>query len=241
MHLNAGVPEDYISHLPAYLLKNASFDMMQLARIKDYNQLLGALHGTPYYDVLVNIPSVAGQVDFNRCENALRSFYTDRIVSLVHQEFEGTEKSALLDLINAQTDLINVINIYRMIHYFKMSPENIKKHVLPIKGRLSERVKQSMIEAPDSDAFRKILSTTSYGSQLISKDERFRTILFEQKISQLRIDMTKRALMFSRSAAVSLYAILYILEVEIKNIITIVEGVRYGKTPNYLEELLVII
>ena len=53
-------------------------------------------------------------------------------------------------------------------------------------------------------------------------------------------DRAKRSLMFSEDAAVSLYSLMYLSEVELNNIINIIEGIRYNKSVSYMENLIVL-
>ena len=62
---------------------------------------------------------------------------------------------------------------------------------------------------------------------------------FEKELEKLRCSIAKRALQFSENAAVSLYSYMYLAEVEIKNIITVIESIRYGKNIPYMKNLVV--
>jgi V/A-type H+-transporting ATPase subunit C len=168
----------------------------------------------------------------------LRSYYEEYLYEAVRKDFTGASKMQLSNIIMAQVDLINIINIYRMKNYFGMSPEEIHANILHVKGRLSSQVEESLVNAESAEAFLKILARTSYGGQLEDMKE-FNAIYFENKLSRLRVRMSRRALGTSQSAAVSIYCALYLLEIEIQNIILIIEGVRYGKPQSYLEELVI--
>lgn len=46
--------------------------------------------------------------------------------------------------------------------------------------------------------------------------------------------------MFSENAAVSLYSLMYLSEVELNNIVNIVESIRYNKSISYMSDIIVI-
>ncbi|MDR0919396.1 MAG: V-type ATPase subunit, partial [Oscillospiraceae bacterium] len=222
-----------------YLIKKASFDLINLAKAKDFNQLLSGLKGSIYHDIIKDVTVLEnGQVDFTECEMKLRSYYQNYIYELANKGFKGQDRNQLLNIFKVQSDLINIINIYRMKEYFKMSEEDMLKNILAVKGRLSTETEQALLTAPNIDTFMKVLSKTSYGKGLEGMKE-FEAIYFENKLSRLRSRMSKRALATSQSAAVSLYCAMYLLEVEINNIILIIEGIRYEKPQSYLEELII--
>jgi V/A-type H+-transporting ATPase subunit C len=183
-------------------------------------------------------PDNNGQVNFNVCEMLLRSYYEKYIFNVIEKDFSGQVENQLLKIFRSQVDLINIINIYRMKEYFKMGEEEIHKNLLHVKGRLSKEVENALITAGDVDTFMRVLSRTSYGKGLEEMEE-FEAIYFENKLSKLRSRISRRALCTSQSAAVSVYSALYLLEIEIQNIILIMEGVRYEKSQSYLESLII--
>lgn len=240
MNLNAGVPDEYIRSLPSYLIKKSSFDLLQLPKIKDFNQLLGVLQDTPYYNLLSDVPFINGKINFNICENRLRSYYTSRILEIVTHDFKGSAQSKLFQIIKSQIDLINVINIYRMKTYFHMAEDEIRELLLPASGRISKAIENELINAPDTEAFMKTLSKTIYGTGLDEATDAS-SIYFERNLTQLRVDNARHALFASNSAAVSFYSALFLFEIELKNLITILECIRYKKTSAYIESLLITI
>ena len=63
---------------------------------------------------------------------------------------------------------------------------------------------------------------------------------FERELVRIRCTLAKRSLMISEDAAVSLYSLMYLSEVELNNIINIIEGIRYNKSVSYMENLIVL-
>jgi V/A-type H+-transporting ATPase subunit C len=238
MNLNAGIPSDYIGSLPSYLLKKASFDLLELAKIKDFSQLLGILRNTRYYALLYNVPYENGRVDFNICDHRLKNYYISEFLEVIGNDFGGSSRKNLFQIIKSQMDLVNIINIYRMKTYFKMPEEEILKNVISFRGRITKAVEQELITAKTSESFLKILDKTIYGIGLEEiRDDN--SIYFERDLEQLKVKTARRAISSSNSSAVSYYCALYLLEIEVKNLVSILECIRYKKSEMYIQSLLI--
>lgn len=239
-HINADTNDEYIIDLPSFLINKASFDLIEMAKAKNFRELLGVLRNTPYYNILKNkAVDENGKVDFNLCEMDLRTYYLKWLINIVEKHFKGQSKEKLRLQIMTQIDLINIINAYRMKSIFHASNDEVRKNVLPYHGRISVKQQNELIESDNVSSFLSILSKTIYGKQLDNITECTDSIQFEKQISKLRFNLAKRALLFSENAAVSLYSAIYIFEVEVDNITRIVEGIRYGKDSSYMESLII--
>lgn len=241
LYLNAGSGDDFIAATPAYLLSRASFPILELGKAKDFSAVLKLIGHTPYRQVLEHIPvSADGRVDYTQCELRLRTYYLKWLHDLVDRNFRGKNRTALLGQIDMQTDLINIINAYRMKTFFRTDGEDLKHRMLPFYGRLSEKRMQALYDAPDPDAFMQLLSDTIYGRQLPDRLGELTPAQLERALMRLRCDLARRSIRTSQNAAVSIYSMMYLLENELNNIIKVIEGVRYEKSVPYIQSLLVI-
>ena len=115
LYLNAGLSGSYISDLPSFLLSKASFDLLEIAKIRSFKELLTVLNKTDYYNVLRDIKEDENfNVDFMECEVKLRTHYLKKFLKIVERDFTGYAKEELKHQIEVQVDLINIINTYRM-------------------------------------------------------------------------------------------------------------------------------
>ena len=146
----------------------------------------------------------------------------------------------MLDQINVQTDVINLINAYRMKKYFYADAQTLKKYMLPFYGRLSKEKQFVLFETQSPEDYLRMLARTSYGRKMETLTETMPSEQFERELVRIRCTLAKRSLMFSEDAAVSLYSLMYLSEVELNNIINIIEGIRYNKSVSYMENLIVL-
>lgn len=241
LYLNNDSSDVYIESMHAYLLKKASFDLIELAKASDFRQLLNVIRHTPYYNIIKNIETDKnGIIPYTKCEVMLRTYYMKWLIETAKKDFSGTSQTALLDQFNIQTDVINIINAYRMKKYFNADINFLKDNMLPFYGRLGCEKQSELFETSSPEEFLRMLSKTSYGRRMDNLDENMESEQFERELVKLKCSMARRALMFSENAAVSLYSLMYLSEVELNNIVNIVESIRYNKSISYMSDIIVI-
>ncbi|MGN0621014.1 MAG: V0D/AC39 family V-type ATPase subunit [Porcipelethomonas sp.] len=240
LFLNNDNEDVYIESMHAHLLKKAGFDLIELAKASDFSSVLKVIKHTPYYDVLKNIrPDADGHIPYTKCEVALRTYYHKWLLETAVKEFHGSTESALTDQIKVQTDVINLINAYRMKKFFGASAKEIREFMIPFHGRLSAEKQDQLYESETAEDYLRMLSKTSYGRHMEFIDENMSSEQFERELVKVRCAAAKRSLMFSDNAAVSIYSFMYLSEIELNNIISIIECIRYKKSVNYMENIIV--
>lgn len=234
-HINAK-SDKLISAVPIYVNDLVSFDLIELAKITDFKNLLEFLKKTPYYDVLknVNVDS-RGMADVNQSEILLRTYYVKRLKKSF--TFKKNDVEQITNLLETDIDLINIINAYRLTAYFGESEDVIEKDMLPFYGRLSAAKQRSIYNAPTSEEFIERFSKTYYGKLMTELGYDINDL--EQSARRLRYKYAKLMLKRSVSAQLSVYAFMFLLEVEIQNIISIIEGIRYGIDVNKIATLII--
>ena len=92
-----------------------------------------------------------------------------------------------------------------------------------------------MCQAQDIDKVFEIMATTRVGKRM-----KIMSIEKEEQLSFVsRHNMCRRMLYYSTDPAVVLLSYMYVSEAELKNIITIIEGVRYNLGESQIESLLI--
>ena len=225
-----------ITDVPIYINHLTSFDLLELAKITDFNELLTFLKKTPYYDVLKHIHlGKDGLVDVTKCETLLRSYYIERLKSSLH--FKKSDVDQFVMFLDSDIDFINIINAYRLTAFFGASDEEIEKDMLPFYGKLSAAKQKEIYSAPNSEEFIKRFSKTYYGKQMIENGYDINSL--EQSAQRMRYKYAKLMLKRSSSAPVSVYSFIFLLEIEVQNLISIIEGIRYGIEVNKIASLII--
>lgn len=236
LHLNAGTG-DHITTLPIYMNKYTSFNLMELAKVGSYDELLSLTEKTPYYSILkANKPDESGHIDYPAIELKLRTYYSNRLVESL-KKFGGETEKRLRSYIGTQTDMINIINSYRMKRYFSSDYDEIKARMIPIYMRIPEQKMDELYSAKDDKDFLEKLSRTYYGREITEKGFDMKNP--EMSLVQFRFLQTKRAFSRSTTAPECFYTFIQLTEIEVKNIIRIIEGIRYSLPTKEIAELII--
>lgn len=230
---------EQIEKAPVYLRSYSTINFVELSKVRTFEDLLIFLKGTPYYTVLSKYMAENNNVvNYTQIEVVLRTYYINRLFSSIDKEFNPNEKKSIYNLVNTDIDLINIINSYRLKTYYSEDYKSIKEKMLPFYGKFRANQQIELYSADDETDFMSKYAKTYYGRQMVEAGLDLTNL--EQAVLSLRYKYAKRALIQSSDAPVSIYAFMLLLETEIRNIIKIIEGVRYNVSSKEIETLLVI-
>lgn len=238
MFLNAK-DERFIDELPGYLISHATFPLLKLAQARNFDELLSVLEHTPYYEALIPFrPEEDKKIDYTGCEKALNTLYYEQILKKIDRTVRGKEKEELKNILKAQVDLINLSVIYRLKCFFGMNADEIREHLLPFHYRLNRERLDTLLSAEEKeDFFRFIRSNNSYKKTL--DPSRFAYV--EDFVKQINSFYSKHLMHFSSGAPAVVYGYMELLQLELMNLTNIIEGIRYGLSPENITKLLIII
>ena len=225
-----------IASLPTYLEKRLSFDLIPLAKAKDFGAMLKVLERTEYEKILhPYLPASGERPDLTACELALKTFYFNDLFQKISQYYRGQTKKDLDSIFLTQLELLNVTTILRLKRFRHYSPREIQAQLLPSHSRLSEKLWRQMAEAPAPEDAMRILSTSSYTKYMDDKDFTY----IEYKVDSIRYHLSKRFMSFTSSAPIGFASFMVLCNMERENIINIIEGIRYQVSPEEIEKLLI--
>lgn len=237
LHLNAGTT-DHINTLPIFMNRYTSFDLMKLAQVRSYDELLELTPKCGYHSILKEFRPEEGMlINYAGIELKLRTYYYRRLIESV-KAFGGDTEKHLNSFIGTQIDMINIINSYRMIRSFNADADVIKARMIPIYLKIPEKKMFELYSAHDSEEFMKLLSGTLYGRAIA--EEGLDLDNPETAFIQLKYRQTKRAFAMSWNAPECFFTFQTLREIELKNIIRIIEGIRYSLPAKEIGELLIV-
>lgn len=208
----------------AFLGKYSKLDADRLFAARQVRDIIFALEGTEYYKFLIPL------VDGNVTENLFRfemvmdmSYYT-----ILQKQWSKLSKRDIAILRHAQgviADLLNIQWIYRGKKFYKLSPEEILNYTINIGYRLNFNLLKALCYTQSLDEFYGIVMNTRYGF-LFKKDET--TDIYMERRMERHIFFELKALVRNKSLSViSAFAFIIFLEYEARDIISIVEAIRY--------------
>lgn len=234
-YIKAG-SEAHIQTVPVYMNGYTSFDLIRLAQVHDYKGLLEFTQKTPYHNLLKFFePENDRSVDYTGCEAGLRKYYFNRLIGSA-DSFSKDVSDSIKEFIGVQTDLINIINSYRMIKYFHADADTIRRLMMPV-SHLSADTLEGLYSSENSIEFLKRLEKTYYGSLIQSHG--LDGLDLEAAALRLMYRNYRRALSATQAVPIAVYAFTHVMETEVSDIIRIIEGIRYQIPKNDIEKLLI--
>ena len=231
--LSAGRPLDYLFTLPTYFDDQTEIPLAKLSGAHSYAELLELLgpHGyrkvlerfTPVDDKSIDIAAISDAMEIY----SLKELYKD-ISAIKHKK----ERATLISLFDTLCDCNNYSRIIRLKRFYHLSSAGIKEHLLPF-GCLTGKRLDAVFEKDSYSEILAALADTKIGKRVQSEDSA------DEMAVQGRYDLCRHALYFSSSPEVVLLAYYIVCETELKNIITIIEGVRYALEPDSIHRMLI--
>jgi V/A-type H+-transporting ATPase subunit C len=239
-YLNAGEMDRYIVSLPVYLAKFMRFDLFALAKVRDFDGLLDLLErNRECYEIVGRFrPYASGLIDIVGCERALKTHYYELFIRRVEKDYEGKTRDDLLSLLYWQIDFHNINVIYRLKRYFGYKPERVRENLINLKSNLSTAMCERLIMAEDADGVLALMKEIR-GLRGLLDDLDFDAVHIITQMDHVRLRQAQRPFRYSNRPVVVVVAYMTILELELSNLVNIIEGVRYGVTPDEILQLLV--
>ncbi|MEI3168570.1 MAG: V-type ATPase subunit [Lachnospiraceae bacterium] len=214
-----------LSMFQGFFEKHSELDLETLCRAKNFSEFTEALEGTVYGKLLSQMQE-KGQTGLFDCELKLDLFYFQLLWKLRNKLLSKTERKILDDCFGSRLDLLNIQWICRARSFYRLSQAEIYALLIPVHYRLrADKVKQ-LVEAEDDAKFFAVLRETPYGKQEELQTGQMPDIqlLSNQMLNRIYGRTGHR---YPHSPAV-LDSYLYRKELEMRKIVTALEGIRYG-------------
>ncbi len=234
--MNSGQIESYIETLPGYLMQYLSFDVIKLAHARSFDDVLDTLAKTEYYDVLLPCrPAPGARPDLFRCEFALRQHFYDRTFALIDKKYFGKQRAQLRSIFTMQIELGNIASVYRLKRFFHSEPELIEQRILKTHDPAIDRRMQKLVEMRSVEEMLAFLNRTRRHSFYDAVGFSF----IEHANQRMRYAHNRRLLAYSPYPSVVFASYLVLSQIEIDNIVSIIEGIRYKIPESDIAPLLV--
>lgn len=219
----ANISNEFIYSIPEFIIKNSKINFIKMSECKNYDEFLSVLEETNYYNILKEY-KFENDIDFSYVETLLYSYYYSNVINKALPLFKGKIEELLDKSIGSQIDILNITRIYRLKEYYNCEPANINLHIIPIYYNLKKSTIENMINSKTSKEVLDIVDTTPYSK--LFQNSKFPYI--EQYLYNF-IKMFSKLIMRSGIPSINVsIAYLNLKEIEIKNIISVIEGKRYN-------------
>ncbi len=234
MLLDSGNTERYVFDLPSYLEAHTKIDLTALSKAKNYDEFLAALENSRYKKLLSPYKPAPGKnIDVPKIENVMYSDMYDHLFDIIDHT-RGKEKKQLTEMFSAHIDLMNFVRVLRLQKYFHFKPQAIREQLFS-HGSVREAVLDEMCEATSSKELFAVASQSSVGKRIAKMEYNYAGEI----ASRGRYNQSRRLIRFSTVPTVVMMSYYFLEQAELRNIINIIEGVRYKVDPDVIKKLLI--
>ena len=235
--LNSNSTDRFIFQFPAFLSNHTDFDINRLARARNYEEFLSALQKTRYYDVLKAFePDINGQLPVSEIENKLYELVIHDMLDLIENKTKGSERKELMDIFEKLNDYSVISRIVRMKSYYSIPPDVIRESINPEFSSLNPKLIYRMCDAENAKQVYELLASTSVGRLIkrsVNED-------YSGDIGSLiQYKVARKYLHFSNNPSVVMISFMFLSEIELMNVISLIEGVRYQLDKKTIQALLI--
>lgn len=208
----------------AFVGKYSRVDINKVYEAKSIRDIIFALEGSKFYKFLV--PLIDGDIIENpfRFEMVMdMSYYT-----ILKKEWGKLSNQDIGILHQAQgviADLLNIQWIYRGIKFYKLSPEELLNYTINIGYRLNFNLLKTLCYASSIEEFFQLVKGTRYS--FMFKEDETTDIYMERRLERHIYFELKTLVRNNNLSIISAFAFIIFLEYEVRDIISIVEAIRY--------------
>ena len=205
-----------------YMRTYSEFPISSLLEADTMEDLVANLVHTRYYKALLPF-AVREDPDFFKIDHALNLLnYTSKLVAF-RQALSGAGRRIATSLYRTQVDIENILFIYRIKKLYHFTASEILVNLLPNAYKLSNHDLLRMAECEGIDELTDAISRTEYGPLFPKGRESEWETLHAEHFYWIH----KKNLRTHSGDIGVVLAYLYLKEIDVKNIIMIIEGVRY--------------
>lgn len=220
-----------IASLGSFFEKHASFDCVRIAEAKTVEEFVAALSDSPFYAYLHPLVGQS-QVTLFDYGMAMDFCVFGTMWRQYKKHFEGETSKTLCKSYGTQFDLTNLMWIYRSRKYYEMDKTDIYKILLPIHYKLDKNTIKNMVEAGSLEEFLGIVRSSYYGTKYVVNIEREEDGFYiEQIYHALLGHIHNREFRNHPFSVACASAYLHMKHIETERLITTIEGIRYGLSP----------
>ncbi|MFO7612929.1 MAG: V-type ATPase subunit [Clostridia bacterium] len=218
-----------------FLRDKSEVDFHKLLTSKSTAEFITNLKGTEYFDVLRPFVADNTRINLFNIEMVLDMNYFKFLAGSIKKHLKGKDRKPLEDSFGVKTDVLNLLWIYRCKKYFNLPKEIIRSYVLPFNSRIKKETLNELIEAESVEAFGNIVAKTRY-AEIFERDiDEFFEVNFAEYMYNIHSGLFRK-FPFTVSSAVDY---IHMKEYELSNIISIIEGIRYGLRPEKIKKYVV--
>ncbi|MBP3320674.1 MAG: V-type ATPase subunit [Clostridia bacterium] len=218
-------------NLPEFFYEHTKIDLKNLNKIKNYSDFLKIIKKSDYYKILKEFEN---NIDITIIETELHNYSHKIIFKTIDKYLCKKAKLELKKFFSLYIDLSNLVRIVRMKKFYNLSYEYMSKILLD-GGNLTREKLNMFINSEDNKQMMNDMKSISIGKKWFSRD----LDIVDKVPVNMKFNWCKHNIRFSTHSAIVLISYIFLKEIEILNLITIIEGVKYKLSPDEIKKMLI--
>lgn len=203
----------------------STIDYDKLIASKDIPELIDNLYGTEYHKELFPLISSAKKDGLFRMESALDFLYFNSLKKF-HKKIDKKDAEILHEIVGTYSDLFNIQWVIRGRMYYNLSPEELLNYTISDGYKLKKETIKNLCYVKDNSEIYEALKDMPYKAvfKAENNDEYFRE-------REILVYLKKIFKAYERLNSMDISGVIVYLELlflEVRDIISIVENIRYG-------------
>lgn len=226
MVYNKGTEYDLL-YFEEFFTSHSDLKVKELAASKTIDEFIVNLQGSRYFSLFKRLQS-SGHSTLKDYAVQLDIYYFSQVWKAKDRQLKGTNRKIATELYGVQSDLLNLLWIYRSKKFFDIDSTKILASIIPISYKLKKDEVKKLVEAVSVEEFMKIVHTTYYGRLKISIADQGIEKFYYENYQHLYKQLCSK---FSTSMAPVL-RFMYEKELELDLLTTALECIRYNLEPS---------
>ena len=220
----------------SFLGKYSRVDPKRLFKSRTIRELIYSLEGSEFFEFL--IPLVDGRREnLFRFEMALDMGYFN-IIQSRKLKISGEDREMLKKWEGMIADLYNIQWIYRGKKFYHLSPEELLNYTINFGDKLTFADRKDMCYTKNLEELYRMTVNSVYGF-LFKEEEISRDIYMERRINRFMYYKLRALIRKVPMSIIQTIGYVWLLEFEIRDIISIIESIRYDLPPEEARKFLV--
>jgi len=206
----------------------------KLALSRNLEELIAGLKGSSYYEVLRPFMITAPESRLFSLEMALDLYYF-KMLQDATQRLHGKDQEIARQVYGTEIDAFNIFWIYRAKQLYRKDKEWIYSYIVSSYYKISRKDIDRMVSANSTEEFLSAVKDTPYNDLFHG----YEPGEYEYHYWELMYRMHRKNFRRDNFSIACVISFLRLKEIELNNIISIIEGIRYKLSPEQIQRFVV--
>lgn len=227
-------PERFQAKTADKNLHTKGFEPERFAQASNLAEFVQLLRETQYYPMLSTFIGDEERQNLFDLEMSLDMYCTNLAQDYAKKYLKEEERKTIRKVYGAEIDLDNLLFILRAKKYYGFSPERIWPYLVRRGGRLNQQQMSEIVESGSFEEAMRLIGATRY-APAFDAQERF----LEKGAREFLLRIYLHYFSVNPYSIAAPLCYLHIKETEIQNMVSVIEGIRYGLPPEKIKDKIV--